>query len=366
MDATNVADSPITSAADFHEILVDAFSTAAETAVWMTQYNCGWVDANAEAVERLNRIVPLVDRLTRANRYLQSFAKARIATKAASEAAKIEAPDSQWYASYHDAALGLTVGLVDYATFPLTNEAGEIESRSVESEVVITLQQHAPKWRERFDKVKGEYLAGMRSEAATAGDNRGIAKLRAFGIAVQLVGQKMAAIDAESGPIIAEHRAEIDRLCADYRDVVESIESEWEAEFGAPYPKEIEDWQRWAARVGWSGERIADGNWKPQDLFPIIAGYLQRLRDQRGGADDESQPAGLDRNNVAVLFCLSNREPALQTLDDIVVSAKVSRDTASKALKELIADGLACRPKGERKGATVTDKGRTMAEQIRR
>jgi DNA-binding MarR family transcriptional regulator len=204
------------------------------------------------------------------------------------------------------------------------------------------------------------------SEIIRTAGSAGRAKLRAFGIAVQLVGQKMAAIDAESEPIIAEHRAEIDRLCADYRDVVQRIESEWKADFGAPYPKDIEDWQRWAARVGWSGERIADGNWKPRDLFPIIEGYLQRLRDQSGGAGDESQPAGLDRNNVAVLYCLSNREPTLQTLDDIVVSAKVSRDTASKALKELIADGLACRPKGERKGATVTDKGRTMAEQIRR
>jgi predicted transcriptional regulator len=83
-------------------------------------------------------------------------------------------------------------------------------------------------------------------------------------------------------------------------------------------------------------------------------------------AADDRRSAALDRNNVAVLFCLSNREPALQTLDDIVVSAKVSRDTASKALKELIDGGLASRPKGERKGATVTDKGQTMAAQIRR
>lgn len=366
MHATKLADSPIGSAAEYHETLVDAFSTAAETAVWMVQYNCGWADANAEAVGRLTRLVPMVDQLTRANRYLPSFAKARVATKAASEAAKIQAPDGEWYASYHDAALGLTVGLVDWLTVPHYNEAGEIESRSVPSEVLYSLQQHATQWRARFDKVKGEYLAGMRSEAATAGDSRGIAKLRAFGIAVQLVGQKMAAIDAESEPIIAEHRAEIDRLYADYRDVVERIESEWEAEFGAPYPKEIEDWQRWAARVGWSGERIADGKWKPRDLFPIIEGYLQRLRDQSGDAGNESQPVGLDRNNVAVLFCLSNREPALQTLDDIVVSAKVSRDTASKALKELIDNGLACRPKGNRKGATVTDKGRNTAAQIRR
>ena len=217
-------------------------------------------------------------------------------------------------------------------------------------------------WRIRAEN----YAAVCDALADEVANHVGRAKLRAFGIAVQLVGQKMAAIDAESEPIIAEHRAEIDRLQADYRDVVERIESEWEAAFGAPYPKEIEDWQRWAARVGWNGERIAEGNWKPRDLFPIIEGYLQRLRDQSGGTGDESQSAGLDRNNIAVLFCLSNREPALQTLDDIVVSAKVSRDTASKALKELIADGLACRPKGERKGATVTGKGRTMAAQIRR
>jgi len=135
----------------------------------------------------------------------------------------------------------------------------------------------------------------------------GRAKLRAFGIAVQLVGQKMAAIDVESEPIIAEHRAEIDRLYADYRDVVQRIESEWEADFGAPYPRDIEDWQRWAARVGWSGERIADGNWKPRDLFPIIEGYLQRLRDQSGStkgqgdetADDPQGTGGMSWQEAA-------------------------------------------------------------------
>jgi hypothetical protein len=294
MEATKLAESAITSAAEYHETLVDAFSIAAETAVWMVQYNCGWADANAEAVGRLTRLVPIVDRLTRANRYLQSFAKARIATKAASEAGKIQAPDGEWYASYHDAALGLTVGLVDWLTFPHYNEAGQIESRSIPSEVLYSLQQHATQWRARFDKVKGEYLAGMRSEAATAGDSRGSTKLRAFAVALRLVAQKTTAIDAELQPIIAEHQAQIDKLQADYRDVAQRIESEWAAEFGEPYPKQVEDWQRWAARVGWSGERIADGKWKPRDLFPIIEGYLQRLRDQSGSTKGQGDEAADD------------------------------------------------------------------------
>lgn len=142
-------------------------------------------------------------------------------------------------------------------------------------------------WRIRAEN----YAAVCDALADETANHVGRAKLRAFGIAVQLVGQKLAAIDAESEPIIAEHRAEIDRLQENYRDVVERIESEWEAEFGEPYPKAIEDWQRWAARVGWSGERIADGNWKPRDLFPIIEGYLQRLRDQSGSTKGQGDEA---------------------------------------------------------------------------
>ncbi len=52
-------------------------------------------------------------------------------------------------------------------------------------------------------------------------------------------------------------------------------------------------------RVGWNGERIAEGHWTLRDLFPIIEGYLLRLRDQRTTAvvptdSKPKQPATTD------------------------------------------------------------------------
>ncbi len=142
----------------------------------------------------------------------------------------------------------------------------------------------------------------------------------------------------------------------------------------APHNVESEWAHARSVILEWLGE-----DWRRQ--FRPVAARLKRETASRrsfSGADketgdtdaapaagDDPLPAGLDRNAVAVLFCLLNRSPELLTLDDIVVAAKVSRDTASKSLNELIGDGLAHRPKGDRKGATVTDEGRTVATLIR-
>lgn len=100
-----------------------------------------------------------------------------------------------------------------------------------------------------------------------AGFERAKAKLLPFSLSVALVNSE-------------EHQAELDRISAEFRSEILRMEDEWEAEFGEPYPKEIEDWYRWAARVGWSGERIAEGNWTLAELFPIIEGYLLQIRDK--------------------------------------------------------------------------------------
>ena len=105
------------------------------------------------------------------------------------------------------------------------------------------------------------------------------------------------------------------------------------------------------------------------DAEYLIAG-IETERGQAGLAlssdGNASLSAGLDRNAVAVLFTLKNREPALLNLDDIIVAASMSRDTATKALRLLFSHGLAHRPTGPRKGATVTDLGRKTAAQLSR
>src|SRR5262245_33405134 len=104
-----------------------------------------------------------------------------------------------------------------------------------------------------------------------AGVEPSLAKLRAFAVC-RRVDEPDAQTDADLQPLAPD----IDRLRAAYGDMAK-LQADWEAAFGAAYPKEIEDWYRWAARVGFSGERIAEGNWTLGDLFPIIDGYLQRL-----------------------------------------------------------------------------------------
>ena len=156
----------------FHETLVDAFVIAADTAVWLAQFNCGWTDPNAEAVKRLHKLTLAANRLSDAKRDVGVFRKARIATKAAGEAAIFKGPDGIPYASYHDAALGLVTVLLDYSALPHFDEAGHVESYSVTSDPQSASPNDILRSRDWFDKVKDEYLAGMASEAAAVDTKR--------------------------------------------------------------------------------------------------------------------------------------------------------------------------------------------------
>lgn len=61
----------------------------------------------------------------------------------------------------------------------------------------------------------------------------------------------------------------------------QELNREWEAKFGEPFPRDIEDWVRLAARSGVSGEILLSNSWTAADVSPVIEGYLQRLQDQR-------------------------------------------------------------------------------------
>ena len=60
------------------------------------------------------------------------------------------------------------------------------------------------------------------------------------------------------------------------------------SDYGEPFPKTLEDWQRWLARIDapcrfLPADKAASGKWTGADILPAIEGYLQRLRDQAPG-----------------------------------------------------------------------------------
>ena len=75
----------------------------------------------------------------------------------------------------------------------------------------------------------------------------------------------------------------------------------------------------------------------------------------------------LSNLQISVLAHLAERYPRLCTLDDLEAPPlQLSRKTASGTVAFLIQAGLACRPQGERLGATATKKGQTLAQQFTR
>jgi len=62
------------------------------------------------------------------------------------------------------------------------------------------------------------------------------------------------------------------------------IGRKFEAEFGEPYPRTLNDWKQWLARADVPGrflpaDKVASGHWTARELFPFIQGYLRRLKD---------------------------------------------------------------------------------------
>lgn len=78
----------------------------------------------------------------------------------------------------------------------------------------------------------------------------------------------------------------------------------------------------------------------------------------------EREIGGISDSEVCVLKCLQVRKPALLKIEDIMDATGFSRDTVLKVVKGLIEQKLAHRPKGERKGATLTENGLLIATRI--
>jgi hypothetical protein len=92
-----------------------------------------------------------------------------------------------------------------------------------------------------------------------------------------------------TGPSEADFFAALDRI---RERVGGNPVAEWEERYGEPTPQSLDDWVRWAVRIGWDGNYVRSGSWNPIELFRYIEGHLQRLRDHREvrAGDEPSVP----------------------------------------------------------------------------
>lgn len=103
-----------------------------------------------------------------------------------------------------------------------------------------------------------------------------------------LMAATLAALEALRDGALAELRSAMHEARAGH---VEDAR-DWASAFGEPYPETVEDWERWAARVGVSPDWIIKGEWKPEDIFPLIEGYVQRRKDAVARAPSPPPAAG--------------------------------------------------------------------------
>jgi hypothetical protein len=101
---------------------------------------------------------------------------------------------------------------------------------------------------------------------------------------------------------------------------------------------------------------------KVSDVFLASAIAVRKLLDAASGAPRPTPP--LNKNAVAILCCLNKHFPALLTQYDVVDATRLSRNTVRDVLEYLRCAGLAYRPQGKRKGDTVTDAGRALAQSL--
>jgi hypothetical protein len=80
----------------------------------------------------------------------------------------------------------------------------------------------------------------------------------------------------------------------------------------------------------------------------------------------ETPPAAVSKPGELILAALLKHYPKLQTIEQIYdeVKGNVSERTIGPELTKLIADGLAYRPRGKRKGAMLTSNGKALAEKL--
>jgi len=78
---------------------------------------------------------------------------------------------------------------------------------------------------------------------------------------------------------------------------------------------------------------------------------------------DSLTPA-VSKSGKLILAALLKHYPTLQSIEEIRDETDLSDRTVGPELKTLITDGLAARPKGKGKGATLTATGKALAERI--
>ena len=122
--------------------------------------------------------------------------------------------------------------------------------------------------------------------------------------------------------------------------------------------------------------KIDDGKYErtdkgiPLEYLGLLRHGAERLREALSdqGLPDESAPSAppLDYEDVQVLRYLAEMYPLTKSQADIEAGSHVSRRTIGRRLKSLRDRGLTHRPKGERKGDAITDRGRTILEGLPR
>src|SRR5262249_1337724 len=98
------------------------------------------------------------------------------------------------------------------------------------------------------------------------------------------------------------------------------------------------------------------------------------IRDSNRGIQQAKSPAdtpegaatspALDDEDVEILRILKKRAPMLLTVGQISVPTGICETTVAQRVKQLIAVGLATRPKGPKRGATITPEGQALLSKI--
>lgn len=81
---------------------------------------------------------------------------------------------------------------------------------------------------------------------------------------------------------------------------------------------------------------------------------------------EQSPPLQIDGNDEKILLYLLEMYPRLRLQPEVAAGAGASRETVRKSLERLRSAGLTNRPKGERKGDSLTQKGKELAERLKR
>jgi hypothetical protein len=98
---------------------------------------------------------------------------------------------------------------------------------------------------------------------------------------------------------------------------------------------------------------------------PSGSGSLLPVQRADTTTGDPNNMPFLDDAGLAVLIALGNEYPKLLKNVEIETIARLSKQTVSNAVTDLIDKKLATRPKGQRKGTTVTAAGLALFERIR-